>query len=163
MHVMDLWPESLQASGFGESLFRRRWLRRGLDKWLSMTYDVADSVACTSRSQMELLAQRGVSRDKLSYVPIWVDESIFYPTRRDQQLAADLAINGKTVLLYAGAIGEPQGLYVLVEACARLRDQRGFHCIIAGSGVGCMVAMPLLVLGPDGAPARTVERTRGDR
>lgn len=34
---------------------------------------------------------------------------------------------------------------------------------IAGIGVGRMVAMPLLVLGPGGAPPRTIERTRGDR
>jgi colanic acid biosynthesis glycosyl transferase WcaI len=135
MHVMDLWPESLQASGFGDSLFGWPLVRRGLDKWLSMTYEVADAVACTSRAQIELLAQRGVPRSKLSYVPIWVDESIFHPTQRDDTLAADLGINGKTVLLYAGAIGEPQGLDVLVEACMRLRDEPSFHCIVAGSGI----------------------------
>jgi glycosyltransferase involved in cell wall biosynthesis len=135
MHVMDLWPESLQASGFGNSVFRWPLVKRGLDRWLSMTYEVADSIACTSRAQIELLAQRGVPRNKLSYVPIWVDESVFYPTQRDEALAADLGITGKTVLLYAGAIGEPQGLDVLIEACVRLKDESSFHCIVAGSGV----------------------------
>jgi putative colanic acid biosynthesis glycosyltransferase WcaI len=135
MHVMDLWPESLQASGFGDSLLKWPLVRRGLDKWLSMTYEVADAVACTSHAQIELLAQRGVPRSKLSYVPVWVDESIFYPTRRDDTLAADLGIRGKTVLLYAGAIGEPQGLDVLIEACMRLRDEPTFHCVVAGSGI----------------------------
>lgn len=135
MHVMDLWPESLEASGFGDALFRWPLVRRGIDKWLSMTYSLADAVACTSRSQIELLAERGVPRSKLSYVPIWVDESVFYPTQRDEALAAELGITGKTVLLYAGAIGEPQGLDILVEACIRLRNEPSFHCIVAGSGI----------------------------
>ncbi|HEX7159498.1 MAG TPA: glycosyltransferase, partial [Edaphobacter sp.] len=44
-------------------------------------------------------------------------------------------VMGKTVLLYAGAIGEPQGLDFLVDTCKRLRDEPTFHCIVAGSGV----------------------------
>ena len=135
MHVMDMWPESLQASGFVSSAVKLPLVRWGIDRWLSMTYRVADSMACTSRAQIELLAQRGVPRSKLSYVPIWVDETIFHPLDRDRELAESLGLGGKTVLLYAGAIGEPQGLDVLVDACARLKDDPTFHCVVAGSGV----------------------------
>jgi len=130
---MDLWPESLLAGGFG-SILRWRWLDRVLDKWLSMTYGTADSIACSSRAQIDVLASRGVSRAKLSYVPIWVDETLFHPTEPDLALAAELGVAGKTVLLYAGAIGEPQGLDPLIDVCRRLRNDQSFHCLIAGSG-----------------------------
>ena len=135
LHIMDLWPESLAVSGFGSSMLKWPWLRRALDRWLSMTYDVADSIACTSRNQIELLAERGVSRDKLSYAPIWVDETIFHPVPKDEALAASLGVTNKTVLMYAGAIGEAQGLDILIEACDRLRDDQSFHCVVAGSGI----------------------------
>ncbi len=135
LHIMDLWPESLFASGFDGVTRKWSWLGSALDKWLSMTYEVADSIACTSLSQIELLAQRGVPRNKLSYAPLWVDESIFHPAQRDDDLAASFGVTGKTVLLYAGAMGEPQGLDMLVEACRRLRDEPSFHCLIAGSGI----------------------------
>jgi len=135
LHIMDLWPESLTVSGFGRSMLRWSWLVHGLDRWLAMTYDVADSIACTSHRQIELLTERGVSRDKLSYSPIWVDESVFHPVPKDEDLAASLGVTGKTVLLYAGAIGEAQGLDILIEACDRLQDQAQFHCVIAGSGI----------------------------
>ena len=135
LHIMDLWPESLTVSGFGRSMLRWPWVGRGLDRWLAMTYDVADSIACTSQKQIELLTERGVARDKLSYAPIWVDESVFHPVPRDEALAERLGVSGKTVLLYAGAIGDAQGLEVLVEACDRLRDVDGFHCVIAGGGI----------------------------
>jgi glycosyltransferase involved in cell wall biosynthesis len=131
---MDLWPESLQASGLGAPIQRWTRLQQWLDKWLSMTYEVADSIACTSRRQIELLAQRGVPLSKLSYVPVWVDETILYPVGRDEVLAASLGVAGKTVLLYAGAIGDPQGLEPLIKVCAGLRDEPRFHCLIAGTG-----------------------------
>src|SRR3989442_7225317 len=109
LHIMDLWPESLSASGFG-SVLRWRCFDRALDKWLSMTYETADSIACSSRMQIDILAGRGVAHAKLSYIPIWVDETLFRPTEPDADLAADLGVNGKRVLPYVGAIGEPQGL-----------------------------------------------------
>jgi glycosyltransferase involved in cell wall biosynthesis len=130
---MDLWPESVSASGFG-SILKWRWLDRALDKWLSMIYETADSIACSSRKQIDVLANRGVPHAKLSYIPIWVDETLFHPTGPDPGLAADLGVHGKTVLLYAGALGEPQGLDPLIEVCGYLRDEPGFHCLIAGSG-----------------------------
>lgn len=135
MHIMDLWPESLSVSGFGRSMLRWRWLERGLDRWLSMTYELSDVIACTTRAQIELLVKRGVSRNKLSYAPLWVDEDIFRPAPKDKLLAASLALEGKTVLLYAGAMGEAQGLDVLIDACDRLQDEAHFHCVIAGSGI----------------------------
>lgn len=135
LHIMDLWPESLIASGFGSSILRWRAIEGAIDRWLDMTYRIANSIACTSRKQIELLTARGVPGDKLSYVPIWVDETIFHPSDRDEALARELGVTGKTVLLYAGAIGEPQGLGTLIEVCARLRDEPNFHCLIAGTGV----------------------------
>src|SRR3989454_8004344 len=133
LHIMDLWPESLMASGFG-SILKWRWLQQALDKWLALTYRHADAVACSSRTQIELLAKRGVARSNLSYVPIWIDEALFRPMEPDLGLAADLGVKGKTILLYAGAMGEPQGLDPLIEVCGHLRDEPDFHCLIAGSG-----------------------------
>ncbi len=134
LHIMDLWPESMLASGFGTSTMIWTLLKRGLDRWLSMTYNNADSIACTSRRQVELLVERGVPQDKLAYIPLWADETLFYPMQRDDALASTLGVTDKTVLLYAGAIGEPQGLETLIEVCNRLRDEPNFHCLIAGFG-----------------------------
>lgn len=135
LHILDLWPESLVSSGFGGSIRRGGLLDRALERWLSFTYRTADSIACISHRQIELLAQRGVARNKLSYVPIWVDEHVFRPMDRDERLASKLGVAGKRVLLYAGAIGETQGLDTLIDACARMRDEPRFHCLIAGTGV----------------------------
>jgi glycosyltransferase involved in cell wall biosynthesis len=135
LHVMDMWPESVQAGGFGKLLDKSELLSRALDRWLGMTYDTADVIACTSRRQVTLLERRGVPAAKLAYVPVWPDETIFHPVERHQELAVELGVDEKFVLLYAGTLGEAQGLDSLVEACAALRDDERFHCLVAGSGV----------------------------
>ena len=136
LHIMDLWPESLIASGFGRSMVRSPFVESALDRWLHATYRTADVIACSSRRQMDILARRGVADDKLSYAPPWVDEGIFQPSAKDADLESRFGLAGKKlVLLYAGQLGEAQGLDVLIEACDRVRDLDCFHCLIAGSGV----------------------------
>jgi len=135
LHVMDIWPETLFASGFGGALERHRVLKHGLDRLIAATYGVADKVVCISRSQIELLAERGVPRDKLHYGPIWADEDVFHPAERDDALAAELGVSDKTVLMYAGALGEAQGLETLIGVCARLTGEPSFHCLVAGYGL----------------------------
>jgi glycosyltransferase involved in cell wall biosynthesis len=134
LHIMDLWPESLLASGFGSGVLKWPVFQQGLEKWLSMTYNSADSIACTTHTQIELLADKGVPRHKLAYIPLWADETLFYPMQRDEALAATLGLTDKTVLLYAGAIGEPQGLDTLIEVCGNLKNEPRFHCVLAGWG-----------------------------
>src|SRR5437899_611477 len=97
-------PKSRMSSpvNWGSAIMQWRWLEWALDKWLSLTYRTADCIACSSRSQIELLAQRGVASAKLSYVPTWVDENLFRPMEPDVALATNLGVKGKTVLLYVG-------------------------------------------------------------
>jgi len=69
----------------------------------------------------------------LHYVPMWADETIFQPS--DGDLRAELGVAADAiVLLYAGALGDAQGLGTLIDACAQITDGR-FLCLIAGSGI----------------------------
>lgn len=133
MHVLDLWPDSIEFSGMasGRSYAAMAPLLR---RWCDFTYGRAASIACISLEVLEELAARGVPRSKLHYVPVWTDESRHRPRPRDRDLARSLGVEDAFVLLYAGNLGYTQGLDTLLEACARLRDLPGFHCLVAGSG-----------------------------
>jgi len=130
-HVLDLWPDTLLAGGFvdgrGYSIAKKL-----LDRWCGAMYRAADSVAYISPGVGDVLQKRGVPADKLAYVPMWADETIFRPSDIDMRAELGLAPDA-IVLLYAGALGEAQGLDALVDACARVTDPR-FVCLIAGSG-----------------------------
>lgn len=133
VHVLDLWPDTILASGFARRGIAFAAAEGLLNAWCSGMYRSASSVAYISPGVGTILRQRGVPADKLAYVPMWADEQIFRPTTGD--LRGKLGIHPDAiVLLYAGTLGEAQGLSTLIDACAHITDPR-FVCVIAGSGI----------------------------
>jgi colanic acid biosynthesis glycosyl transferase WcaI len=134
MHVMDLWPDAIGQSGLAAGAVYRAMVPP-LQAWCRLSYRRAAAIACISASAIDELVNRGVPAAKLHHIPIWTDETQYYPRAPDPQLASELGVAGADlVLLYAGNLGDPQGLHVLLDACARLADLPGFRCLIAGSG-----------------------------
>ncbi len=132
LHALDLWPDTLAVSGFDRGGLASRPADALLSTWSRLMYRSAEIVAYNSAGVGDVLAARGIDRDRLAYVPLWTDEEIFRPGGLD--LRAELGIADDTVvLLYAGTIGAAQGLGSLVEACEQVTDRR-FVCLIAGSG-----------------------------
>jgi glycosyltransferase involved in cell wall biosynthesis len=106
----DLWPESIRATGTVRPgpllrlLFAySRWINRG-----------ADTIVCATRSMVERYARDGVPRERLAYVPVWVDGS------PRGALAAASPAPGVPSIVYAGNLGPAQGLQALVRAAAEL-------------------------------------------
>lgn len=132
-HVLDLWPDTLLAAGFGRGGPLYRMAESALNVWCRGMYAASEAVAYISPGVGQVLHARGVPSSKLHYAPMWADEAVFRPS--DVDLRAELRIAPDAiVLLYAGALGEAQGLETLVEACALIADPR-FVCLVAGSGI----------------------------
>jgi glycosyltransferase involved in cell wall biosynthesis len=133
MHVLDLWPESVNFAGLvGSRAYER--VEPLLEWWCQFTYRRAGAIACISQGVARALEERGVSPDKLHHVPVWADETRFVPRPRDDQLADQLGVAHRFVVLYAGNLGDAQGLDEALEVCARLADVPDFRFLIAGSG-----------------------------
>lgn len=91
-------------------------------------------IALTDALKAELV-NRGVDAEKISVVPNGVDTSRFRPMTRDSSLARELGIGSETVIGYVGSIVDYEGLGLLVEAVARLSEERSdFVVLIVGDG-----------------------------
>lgn len=121
LHVMDLWPESLRATGFAPQGRLSGAAYRLVDAVCRAMYRASSSVLFISPSVGEILEHRGVPAAKLAYVPVWTDETVFRAAD-DEIGTVRRGKDGVLTLLYAGALGHAQGLDRLVRAMGELRD-----------------------------------------
>jgi glycosyltransferase involved in cell wall biosynthesis len=132
--VQDLWPDTVVDSGF---VRRGRLLGaavRGIHAFCDASYRRASAVVVTAPGMADAIRDRGVPAGKLSVVPNWVDETVFRPVPRDRALARELGLAG-FVVMYAGSLGDLQGLETAIEAVRLLGDLADLRLVFAGSGV----------------------------
>ncbi|MFC0675720.1 glycosyltransferase [Brachybacterium hainanense] len=95
----------------------------------------ATRVLAITAALKEELVGRGVDEDKIVLVPNGVDTERFAPLPRDEQLAEELGVAGKSVIGYVGTVVDYEGLDLLLEAAARLKTGReDFHVLVVGDG-----------------------------
>lgn len=134
LYVQDMWPQSVIASGFLREPLRDR-IERGLHRFCDHVYRRAASIAVTSPGMVDLIASRGIDENKIAVVPNWVDETYFRPVGRDLELERELGPFPPFTVMYAGNLGEVQGLEVVVAAADILRDQHRLGFVFVGGGV----------------------------
>jgi glycosyltransferase involved in cell wall biosynthesis len=127
LYIQDLWPDTLVATG----LVPRRYERlatRLLTTFCSLVYRRAGRIAVISPGMRCLLAQRGVPEEKVDVIYNWVDENVFRPVSVRLDPTA-------FTLMYAGNLGDVQGLDVLVRAVGALTDLPDLRVVLVGDGV----------------------------
>ncbi|GIJ22540.1 glycosyltransferase family 4 protein [Micromonospora lutea] len=134
--VMDLWPDSVFATGFLTRGPARRVAETTLSRFTDLTYRWAEHVTVPSPGLRDTLAARGVPTEKVSVVYNWADEKLMQPTEPDPHLRTRLGLSPDDfVVLYGGNHGPAQDLGVAVAAMGQLRDLTDVHLVLVGDGV----------------------------
>jgi len=134
VHVQDLWPQTVNASGFLAGGHHRR-VEGLLHRYCDAVYRHAASIAVTSPGMVDLIRARGVESRKISVIPNWADERYFRPVTPSTDIVNELGPFRPFTVMYAGAMGEVQALEVLIDAAAMLRDHREIGFLLVGGGV----------------------------
>jgi hypothetical protein len=119
--VRDIWPEAIAASG----RLRSGAMIRVLERLEGAIYAASAAVTVVTEGKRERLIEKGVPAAKVHVIPNGVDLRRFedpQPMPEAQWRALGLDA-GRFTLLYAGIMNPPQGLDVLLDAAARLRDE----------------------------------------
>lgn len=132
--IQDMWPQSVTSSGFLDDSTDGR-VERTLHRFCDTVYRHASLIGVTSPGMADLVLSRGVPARKVRLVPNWADESAFRPTSPSSALRAELGLSRRFTLMYAGNLGEMQGLGTLIEAAALLQDRSDVGIAIVGGGV----------------------------
>lgn len=127
--VQDLWPETLRATGMLNNARILRWI----DRFARFIYARADKILVISPGFRKNLIQKGVPSEKIHFVSNWVEceDSVDEP---DLKLATELGLKGKFNIMFAGNMGEAQGLMTLIEAASLMGDLPEVQFVLVGDG-----------------------------
>lgn len=126
--VRDLWPAFAIAVG----VLKNKFLIR-LSEWLErFLYRHADRMVVNSPGFIQHVTQRGGKNIEL--VPNGADPAMFIPSRDESDFLEPYDLNGKFIVMYAGAHGLSNDLAVVLEAAAQLRDRQDVQIVFVGDG-----------------------------
>ena len=134
LHVQDLWPESVVQAGL---LARRSATvaERVLTKTCDQIYAGASAIVAIAPTMAAMLEERGAPRSGVHVVPNWADETIFEPLEQGESSGNAVPDEGAFSVMFAGNMGDLQGLDVAIRAAAEVRDLPGFRLVLVGDGV----------------------------
>jgi glycosyltransferase involved in cell wall biosynthesis len=130
LEVRDLWPESIVTVG----AMRKGLAMRALE-WLERTaYRNADSIVSLTDSFVPHIAKRCQGADKIEVIKNGVDLKFFRRGANACEIKRELGLEGRFVASYVGTHGMAHGLDTLLDAAARLKDDRRIGFLMVGGG-----------------------------
>lgn len=132
-NLQDIFPDSMVNAGMTQKGSLVWKIGRKMEDF---TYRNADKIIVISESFKRNIMEKGVPEEKIIIVPNWVDLQKVQPVKKENNTLFDeLSINKDSFnVVYAGNIGEAQGVDVILEAARKLEDNENIHFIIFGGG-----------------------------
>lgn len=126
--VLDLWPESLSATGMVKS----KAVLAGVGRVVRFVYDHCDVILAQSRSFIPQIRRFGQAADKVVYFPSWADKS---PDGPPAEPAAEVPRRSDIfTVVFTGNIGEAQDFPAILDAAERLKHRGDIRWVFVGDG-----------------------------
>ncbi|MFC1543950.1 glycosyltransferase family 4 protein [Gemmatimonadota bacterium] len=128
--IQDIWPETLKATG----MLKNGRILYVVGRFAEWVYRKADAICVISPGFKKNLMDKGVPKEKIHVISNWVDTGFFSRREPNQDFMNDLGLSGRFIVMYAGNIGEAQGLEVVLDAADLLRDMTSLQFVLVGDG-----------------------------
>lgn len=130
LEVRDLWPE------FGVSMgVLKNPLVISLGRWLEkFLYTRATHILVNSPAYKDYMIGKGVPEKKITFIPYGTDVDMFNPQVDGSSIRAELGLQNKFVVLYAGALGQANDIDTILRAAERLKPYDKIHFVLFGDG-----------------------------
>lgn len=123
-NLQDLWPENVHEV-LGIKFAPLTWF---INKIVDKIYANSDKILCSSNGFVDNLGKRGVEKEKLVYWPQFCIEPDLSNMERPE-IYKDSTFN----IVFTGNIGDAQGLDLMVQAAAELKDSN-IRWFLVGDG-----------------------------
>ncbi|MGJ3700455.1 glycosyltransferase WbuB [Variovorax sp. AFSI2.2] len=139
LHIQDYEVDA----AFGLGLVRGARVRRfalSVERWLLSRFN---RVSTISAAMIERARDKGIDETRLVLLPNWVDVRSIYPHPAGASETGE-PVNGyrtmlgiptdAVVVLYAGSLGNKQGIELLADAARQLSTAGHIHFVLCGNG-----------------------------
>lgn len=117
LDIQDIWPDTLQATGMINNLR----LLGVISKVCDLVYSSVTKIVVLSPGFKKLLIDRGVPNSKIEIIYNWADEKVI--RNKITNTPKELAHIKGFKILFAGNVGQAQGLNVILEAALSFKDE----------------------------------------
>ena len=131
-HVQDLQLDAARDL----AIIRQPLLFACLTRLERFLFTRSQAVTTISRAMAARIRDKGVAAERVHLLPNWADLEDITPGERRNVLRRELGLNAETMVLYAGNMGEKQGLEVILDAAVITRYNQSLRYVFVG-GRGC--------------------------
>ncbi|MBI5892262.1 MAG: WcaI family glycosyltransferase [Deltaproteobacteria bacterium] len=130
-HVQDLQVDA----AFDMGMLKSRFLLNVLTKVEKYLFKKATMLTTISSGMRGKIIGKGIDEKDVSMMPNWIDTDYIKPMPRNNKFRAEYGISeGKFLALYAGNIGEKQGVDIVIDVAEMTQDKKEIFYVIAGEG-----------------------------
>lgn len=127
--VLDLWPESLAATG----AIKSKWLLDWVAKLVRFIYARCDRILVQSQAFIRQVSAMGVDPGTILYFPNWAEE-LFQANSDTSYQANSVAMPDGFRVMFAGNIGAAQDFGTILSAAEMLKEFTTIQWVIVGDG-----------------------------
>jgi glycosyltransferase involved in cell wall biosynthesis len=127
--VLDLWPESLSATGAVSSAF----ILKAVGRLVRFIYSKCDKILVPSKGFINQVSGMGFPLENILYFPNWT-EDVYQQAPDKTRLNSLPALPDGFKIVFAGNIGAAQSFATILDAAERLKGTPDIHWLIAGDG-----------------------------
>ena len=129
--VQDLWPESLQATGF----IRNRFVLAGVRSLVRWIYYFSDTLLVQSKAFIEPVSRLAPNKDIIYYPNSVIDSFDKPPNMTGLPDELTNLLETQFCMVFAGNIGTAQAVETIVDTAIQLKDIPDLKLVLVGSGI----------------------------
>jgi glycosyltransferase involved in cell wall biosynthesis len=130
LEIRDLWPAAMIELG----VMREGLMTKVLEEMELFFYRKSKKLIMVTQSFKENVVSRGINEDKVYVITNGVNQELFYPKEKNQELINKYNLQNKFVISYVGAHGISQNLSTILEVAKTLKDNKIVAFLFVGEG-----------------------------
>lgn len=128
-HIQDLQIEAALKLG----MIKSKYIINILLRIECFIFKHSDKISSISLSMIDQIEKK--CKKKVFYLPNWTDNSLFFPLDNKAELKTKFGYHKEdTIIVYSGAIGEKQGLEIILKSAKEFINDKNIKFLICGSG-----------------------------